>query len=226
METLMTPDSSPAAEVDYSMADASATAEVRRLLADAGLPNADIESCIEHFVVARHRGVIVATAGIEPCGEEGLLRSVCVHPDCRRAGVANSLCQLIESYARNLGVRRLYLLTTTAEGYFAKRGFKPCARQSAPLAIQQTREFRSLCPDTAVCMARPIQDGALHLPAAVLPVRSDIPGARTADCCGGAPADPSACCVADELSKNAGKSGCGCRTAASAGKTQAQACCG
>jgi hypothetical protein len=46
-------------------------------------------------------------------------------------------------------------------------------------------------------------------------------------CCGGpAKADSSACCVADETAKAAGKSGCGCGPAAKSQPKKASACCG
>jgi N-acetylglutamate synthase-like GNAT family acetyltransferase len=55
-------------------------------------------------------------------------------------------------------VRQFYLLTTTAEAFFARRGFRKIARQSVPAAIGDTREFKSLCPSSAICMTRAVQE--------------------------------------------------------------------
>jgi amino-acid N-acetyltransferase len=166
------------AEVSYSMVDCSALTEVQAFLASNGLPHIDVGKHIEHFVVARYQGNVIATAAVEFHGRYGLLRSVCVHAGHRQQGLATQVCQLIESHARNLGIRQLYLLTNTAATYFARIGYATCARDSVSHEIQQTEEFRTLCPASAVCMVRCVSGGALHLPAAVLPLRQDVAGAR------------------------------------------------
>jgi amino-acid N-acetyltransferase len=53
-----------------------------------------------------------------------------------------------------MGVRELFLLTTTAEPIFARWGFRRVDRAEAPPAIRESREFASLCPASAVFMAR------------------------------------------------------------------------
>ena len=59
-----------------------------------------------------------------------------------------------EDYAKSMEMDSLYLLTLTAEGFFKKCGYRPIARDSAPAEIQETTEFRNLCPASAVCMVR------------------------------------------------------------------------
>ena len=54
------------------------------------------------------------------------------------------------------GVDDLYLLTETAEPFFAKRGYGAIPRADAPAAIAATEELSSLCPDSAVLMHRAI----------------------------------------------------------------------
>ena len=46
----------------------------------------------------------------------------------------------------------MYLLTTTAERYFARFGFVQIARDDVPGAVQQSVEFREACPASAVVM--------------------------------------------------------------------------
>ena len=46
------------------------------------------------------------------------------------------------------------LLTTTAEDFFVRRGYGVVGRDAAPAVVQKTTEFRSLCPDSAVCMMK------------------------------------------------------------------------
>jgi protein-tyrosine-phosphatase len=51
-------------------------------------------------------------------------------------------------------VRTLYLLTTTAEPFFAKHGYARAAREAAPAAIRATREFSGICPSSSAFMSR------------------------------------------------------------------------
>jgi amino-acid N-acetyltransferase len=46
----------------------------------------------------------------------------------------------------------IYLLTTATEHFFNRIGFKVINRSMAPAAIQNTTEFKKLCPSTAICM--------------------------------------------------------------------------
>jgi amino-acid N-acetyltransferase len=97
---------------------------------------------------------VIGAVGAEVCGDEALLRSLAVAPAERGAGIGGELVEAIERAGGGWGVRRWWLLTTTAEAFFAKRGFQVVARDRAPAAIAATREFRELCPSAAVCMTR------------------------------------------------------------------------
>jgi amino-acid N-acetyltransferase len=48
----------------------------------------------------------------------------------------------------------LYLLTTTAEGYFPKLGFERISRGDVPASIQASVEFTSACPASAIVMCK------------------------------------------------------------------------
>jgi len=48
--------------------------------------------------------------------------------------------------------RGMVRLTTTAEDYFKKRGFKKCERDEVNPQLLASREFQDACPQTAVCM--------------------------------------------------------------------------
>jgi N-acetylglutamate synthase-like GNAT family acetyltransferase len=54
--------------------------------------------------------------------------------------------------ARKSGAREVWLLTTTAEGFFAANGFERVVRTDAPAAIAATSQFKDICPDTAALM--------------------------------------------------------------------------
>jgi amino-acid N-acetyltransferase len=58
---------------------------------------------------------------------------------------------IVENARRNL-LRALYLLTTTAEDYFAQRGISRMQREHVPETVKQSREFVDACPASAVAM--------------------------------------------------------------------------
>ncbi|MEO8430109.1 MAG: GNAT family N-acetyltransferase [Acidobacteriota bacterium] len=84
---------------------------VRALLSENRLPLAGVEGCLDGMRVARFGGRIVGLAALEDYGREGLLRSVVVNPEGRRAGLGARLVAAVTELARTRGVRRLYLLT-------------------------------------------------------------------------------------------------------------------
>jgi amino-acid N-acetyltransferase len=136
-----------------SPADAAA---VTALLRSCGLPHQDIAPHLPHFLVARDAGRVIGVIGLEVHGSDGLLRSLAVSEDRRSEGVARRLYALLLGKARALQLSRLYLLTTSAQGFFEMLGFRAVERETVPAAIRTSEEFRSLCPDTATCMARAI----------------------------------------------------------------------
>lgn len=101
-------------------------------------------------------GLVAGGIGLEGAGPHLLLRSLIVHPDHRHAGVATALLDRIEAEAAARRARAIYLLTTTATGFFAASGFVRLEREDAPERIRQSREFAVLCPTAAILMAKPV----------------------------------------------------------------------
>ena len=58
------------------------------------------------------------------------------------------------SHARERGLGAVYLLTTTAEGYFPRFGFARITREEVPDPVQASVEFREACPASAVVMRK------------------------------------------------------------------------
>jgi N-acetylglutamate synthase-like GNAT family acetyltransferase len=141
-----------ARQFDIRQAARADEEDVRSLLRSCDLPDEDIRHHLPHFVVASREGGVVGTVGLEVFGSSALLRSLAVALPSRGAGLATRLVAAIAERAHQLGVRELWLLTTTAEAFFAKLGFRTVSRAEAPLEIQSTREFRALCPASAVLM--------------------------------------------------------------------------
>lgn len=132
-------------------------AEALALLASAGLRSADLALGATHLFGIRHDGVLDAAVGIERCGDDAaLLRSLAVAGAVRSRGLGGELVAHVERIARDLGLRRLFLLTTDAAGYFARLGYAEFSREAVPAAVAATAQFASLCPASAVLMSKPL----------------------------------------------------------------------
>ena len=128
---------------------------IRELLSANGLPASDLSlALLAHFRVHRDGERVVAVGGIELLGTTGLLRSVAVDPAYRATGIASPLVAALEREAARLGLDALYLLTTTAADFFARRGYVVVGRGSVPAAIRETAQFTQLCPGSATCMRK------------------------------------------------------------------------
>ncbi len=111
------------------------------------------------FYVARVNDHLIGSIGVEHHGEAGLLRSLVVEAAQQKTGVASALVQRAVADAAQVGLKALYLLTTTAPDFFEKQGFARCARTEAPPGIKDSWEFQTGCPDAAICMRRWLSAG-------------------------------------------------------------------
>jgi amino-acid N-acetyltransferase len=131
------------------------------LLNASDLPLEGLDEALEAAVVARRGDTLIACAALELYGDAALLRSVAVAPDHRGEGLGQKITEGALAVARQRGVRRIYLLTETADRFFPRFGFRRIARDQVEPAARQSVEFRSVCPESAVVMvhdsgARPI----------------------------------------------------------------------
>jgi amino-acid N-acetyltransferase len=85
---------------------------------------------------------------------EALLRSLVIVPASRGRGFGQQLVARVETDSRQAGIHRLILLTETAKSFFERLGYAVIDRQSVGSAVKESAEFRSLCPASAVCMAK------------------------------------------------------------------------
>ena len=140
--------------VDLAPATPADLDRVERLLSANDLPTVDVRDDAVLVYVARVDGEMVGAGGLEAHGADGLLRSVVVAESHRGRGYGAAICDDLEARARRAGVGTLYLLTTTAAGFFRARGYAPIDRAAVPEAVRATRQFSELCPATATCMRR------------------------------------------------------------------------
>lgn len=125
----------------------------RGLLAAASLPTSDLtDEQLTTFFYCGYAAAPSALIGVEIYGSDALLRSLVVDPSHRSTGLGSALVERAEGHAATHGVGTLYLLTTTAETFFAHRGYHRIDRTVAPASIQSTREFAGLCPASSAFM--------------------------------------------------------------------------
>jgi N-acetylglutamate synthase-like GNAT family acetyltransferase len=165
-------------EIKYSRAIPGDEAAIKTLLAACELPYLDITPFLSNFVLARSDGAIVGVIGLEVYGRAALVRSMAVIPDFRRKGIAGALNKRILALGQLLGVQEVYLLTLTAADYASGLGFQKISRDDVPESIQATGEFKSLCPQTAVCMLKRIDREAQYYPGDILTLKDEVPGAK------------------------------------------------
>lgn len=134
----------------------AATAEdveaIRALLVGAGLAADRVADRVDRFVVVREAGRPVACACLDDHGEAGLLRSVAVAPKRRGGGLARAMVVALLERARRRGHRAVYLLTSTAQGYFERFGFRPVERARVHPAVLTSDQFgeRGECTTSTV----------------------------------------------------------------------------
>jgi amino-acid N-acetyltransferase len=125
------------------------------LLQAQGLPASDIsDEHLENLFYVGSEGSPTGLVGLGIYGADALLRSQVVGENARSKGLGSELTKYAEKYAASKSVRTIYLLTTTAESFFARLGYERIDRSRAPLSIERTREFASLCPASSAFMVK------------------------------------------------------------------------
>ena len=128
------------------------------LLEAEGLPVSDLtDAHLEHFFFTGAADSPTALVGLEIYGIDALLRSLVVSADARTQGTGSALVVHAEEYAASRSIRAIYLLTTTAESFFERMGYRRLDRAEAPPSIRSTREFAGLCPASSAFMVKRLQ---------------------------------------------------------------------
>ena len=139
----------PAQEQDW--------AAIISLLTSNSLPVEDLGSKIDLFVWKENEQLL-ALGGWEKYGKIALLRSVVMSKENAGKGYGKKWVHALLSICRQAGIEDVYLLATTAAGFFQKLDFQIIQRTQVPNSIKQTTEFSSLCPDSAIVMHKRIKN--------------------------------------------------------------------
>lgn len=143
-------------ELNMQIAGPKELAVVTRFLTENNLPVSDLMEDNITLYLAFESQDLVATIGLEKYGSTGLLRSLAVKETFRNQQLADKMIKGLLKVCESENIREIYLLTTTAEKYFIRKGFLPVEREVVPAVIKQTREFRDICPSSAVIMFREV----------------------------------------------------------------------
>ena len=140
--------------VEFRGALPGALPEVLALLRKAELPSAGVAETFSDFFVAEQEGGLIGAAGLEIYGPSALLRSVVVEDEWRGSGVGRTLIDLALEAAKTRGIEDVFLLTTTAEHYFPRFGFRCVSREAVSEKVKASAEFQGACPASAVVMRK------------------------------------------------------------------------
>ncbi len=125
---------------------------VAALLEAQKLPLQGVAEHLADFIVAVRGTEVVGAAGEERYGADRLLRSVVVDMGAQRSGLGARLVAELLTRAKRDGAQTMSLLTTTAEAYFTRFGFRRVGWNELPTSLTASAELTGACPSSAVAM--------------------------------------------------------------------------
>ena len=129
--------------------------EVMNLLQAQNLPVTDIKEDTLLYILLDD-ATPVGTAGLDIFDDCALLRSISVTGKLRGKGYGRILNEQVERFAKDSGIKCMYLITHTARDFFDRQGYCVIDRTAAPDVIKQTEQFTGICPSSAVVMKKRI----------------------------------------------------------------------
>lgn len=103
-----------------------------------------LELEIQQFNVIVRDGLAIACCALFPFPQNqmGELACVAVHPEYRRAGRAAALLKRVETEARQMGLSRLFSLTTHTPHWFIEHGFRKAEPDELPVQKQRLYNYQ------------------------------------------------------------------------------------
>ncbi len=115
--------------------------QIEALITAEGLPAYGLPEYLETFFVLDEGERLVGCAGLEIYGEAALLRSVVVAPEHRGRVDGQRLVEAALADARERSVRRVYLFTMHADGFFRRLGFREVSLDGFEQAVRASRQY-------------------------------------------------------------------------------------
>src|SRR3989442_11526434 len=125
-------------------------------LVKPGMPADDVGDARLLFWRFETTDMPVGCGGLEIHGSDALLRSLVTLPPLRQVGMGAAMVTVLETEARALKCRVIYLLTASDTRLFGRLGYAACARSDVPEAVRASRQFAALCPPSATAMVKRI----------------------------------------------------------------------
>ena len=103
-----------------------------------------LEMEIDKFTIIQRDNLTLACAGLYPFLEEGIGEMACVavHPDYRSSSRGEVLLQRIATQARQMGLSKLFVLTTRSIHWFQERGFMPVDVELLPESKKEMYNYQ------------------------------------------------------------------------------------
>jgi len=103
-----------------------------------------LEMEIDKFTIIERDNLTIACAALYPFLDEkiGEMACVAVHPDYRSSSRGEMLLKRVASHARQMGLNRLFVLTTRSIHWFQERGFKPADVDVLPIQKQEMYNYQ------------------------------------------------------------------------------------
>src|SRR5512140_2577725 len=137
---------SPVAEIAIRGARQEDLPFIKELLLGNDLPMEGVDEHWRTFLLAWDHDRLVGCGGAEAYTNAALLRSIAVDHDYRSQGIARTIVRQLLDRLSSRGIRDFYLLTTSAEQYFAKRGFKRIEWDEVNPQVLASSQFQGACP--------------------------------------------------------------------------------
>ena len=137
-------------------------ASLTALLLESGLSVPDDSGAAVIWTGLSLDGKLIACAGVEIHGTNGLLRSVAVKEAFRGNGYGAAVVKAARILARLRKLRALYLFTEDASGFFGRNGFEVMERGDLPAGIAASRQAAHECGPIAVSMYQALPETPPH----------------------------------------------------------------
>jgi amino-acid N-acetyltransferase len=103
-----------------------------------------LELEIDRFLLIERDGMIIGCSALYPYPEEkmGELACIAVHPDYGDNGRGSELLEAMQQRARQLGLKRLFVLTTQTTHWFRERGFTEADIETLPVKKRRLYNYQ------------------------------------------------------------------------------------
>ena len=103
-----------------------------------------LEMEIDKFTIIERDNMTIGCAALYPYPEEkmGEMACVAIHPDYRNSSRGDLLIEKIAESARNLGLEKIFVLTTRSIHWFREKGFTPAEVDDLPIKKKKLYNYQ------------------------------------------------------------------------------------